>query len=356
MKQHALNGGLMLLPLLVSLVLIEIGLRWFLPQDLSGSWRVYSDTGLVMNRSEGTARHSRGATSVLYRFSPPGLRGTAGPAARYRILLLGDSFTFGWLLEDEQTYAHRLQERIDATFGQGTFSIVNAAAGGWGTGSYVAYVEEFGDQVDPDIVLVFISTDDVGRAGASGLYRLRGEEAVRLRAEPPWLKRVVGAIPFWNEMVSSSQVIALLRRGYVAFLSARRHEIRVAGDGPRSTGGANAEASVELTEAVFERLIQWTGERDIELWIATTGWHRPPYTSDEPTERFMAGADAFFAYHDVAFNDPSAAVLERTGSDRSGYIFRDDGHPNARGAKLIAEANWPFLKARLSAFCREEGC
>ena len=53
---------------------------------------------------------------------------------------------------------------MDLEFGERSFNLVNAAAGGWGTADYVAYVEEFGNIVRPDVILVFLNTDDVGRS------------------------------------------------------------------------------------------------------------------------------------------------------------------------------------------------
>ena len=103
---------------------------------------------------------------VRYRFGEPHLREvtrTRSEGAR-RILVLGDSFTFGWLLDDADTYVARLQELVDAEFGPGRFVLLDAAAGGWGTADYLFFLEDFGPQIRPDAVLVFVNIDDIGRS------------------------------------------------------------------------------------------------------------------------------------------------------------------------------------------------
>ena len=42
---------------LISFFLIELFLRFFLPQDLSTPWRVYLDNGLLLNKDNGKAFH-----------------------------------------------------------------------------------------------------------------------------------------------------------------------------------------------------------------------------------------------------------------------------------------------------------
>lgn len=49
-----------------------------------------------------------------------------------------------------------LRSRVDEEFGAGVFSLVNAATIGWGAGDYVAFVEDFGEEVNPDVILVSV--------------------------------------------------------------------------------------------------------------------------------------------------------------------------------------------------------
>ncbi len=129
-------------------------LRVFAPEEVSGTWRRYSANGLFMNRSDGSVVHRSGHRSASYTFDYPGILVNDDKPTGHTILALGDSFTFGWLLEEQATFAYILQQWIDRSFGPDAFKILNAAAGGWGADSYAAYLEDFGHIVSPKIVLV----------------------------------------------------------------------------------------------------------------------------------------------------------------------------------------------------------
>jgi len=74
--------------------------------------------------------------------------------------MLGDSFTFGWLLNKEDTAAYHLQRYADEEFGKEKFYFLNAGTGGWGTADYVAFVDDFIEEIKPDVVLVVLNTDE----------------------------------------------------------------------------------------------------------------------------------------------------------------------------------------------------
>ena len=93
-------------------------------------------------------------------------------SASERVLVLGDSFTFGWLLKDADTYVAHLQRRIDTHYGIGRFELINAGHGGWGASDYVRYYEDYGADLDISAVLIFLNTDDIGRSLRAGQYSI----------------------------------------------------------------------------------------------------------------------------------------------------------------------------------------
>jgi len=204
------------LTLLLCGAIAELVLGRVQPQDRTGSWFRYSPSGLVVNKSAGQSGHQPGPRVVRYRFGAPALRDPpAGEAARNTILVLGDSFTFGWLLAAEDTYVAQLQRLSDAEFGPRTFGYLNAASGGWGAASYVAFVEEYGDAIDPDIVLVFLNTDDVGRALKSDLYSFDESTGASLerRSRPvSRVKQLLNVLPGYEWALENLHFAQLVRR------------------------------------------------------------------------------------------------------------------------------------------------
>ena len=213
-----MNVILFICSLVSSFILAEAGVRIIAPQNLSGSWRTNSSTGLFVNKSEGSAQHQLDDRVVYYRFYPPHLRDTELNNDEYTILALGDSFTFGWLLNKNGTFIDRLQTLTDIEFGDHTFNVVNAAAGGWGTADYVAYVEEFGEIVSPDVIIIFMNTDDIGRSLKSPLYSFKDRASLLLkrnRVEPGALKKLTEFLPFYEWSLENLHSLQLLRRAYL---------------------------------------------------------------------------------------------------------------------------------------------
>ena len=357
MRKLAQKALLLCVSLAASLFLAELVVSVVKPQDLSGSWGEQTERGLIVNKSAGGARHQFGGRVVYYSFTAPHLRAPA-PSASVKVLVLGDSYTFGYLLGDNDTPVSLLQARLDEKFGPGIFSLLNAAVGGWGAGDYVAFVEDFGEQISPDIILVLLNTDDIGRALRSPLWDYSPADGRLTRVNPPRrrLKVLLNGLPGYQWLLEHSHLVQLLRN------QAERLRREPSGTVPRPESlGPGSEKDSEaarrgkaLGAALFRRLGAWCRERNVKLLVATTGWHKPPYAdSSEPTKAFMSGAESLFSGLSVPFSDPSADLRRRMGGDSDKYIIHGDGHPNEAGAALIADYAFPFLEAHLSDYCRQ---
>ena len=170
--------ALVLGSLIVGLLIAEVGIRAFAPQPMNGTVLEYAPRGYSINKSNGTALFSVGNNKGIYHFMPPHLRGMRQPpAGAERILVLGDSFTFGVGLAEEDTYVARLQKTIDSKFGASRIELLNAGISGSGTTDQLAFLEDFGKDIAPSLVLVFVSIDDFNRAQGRPLYRLRGTDS-----------------------------------------------------------------------------------------------------------------------------------------------------------------------------------
>jgi lysophospholipase L1-like esterase len=350
--------ALALLSALVSLLGIEVVLRIVQPQNLSGSFTVATPSGLVVNKSHGIARHQFGERVLHYSFHEPGLRDTPIPQAGIRILVLGDSYTYGWLLRHEDTYVGLLQRKTDDLFGEGTFVFLNAAGPGWGTGHALAYLEDLGPQVKPDIVLVFVNSGDIGRSIKRQIYTPAAGSPTELqRNVVPYssLKKFMNAIPAYQWSLEHSHLLQLVRNA-VAMPNRRPHgpraEALVEGPGfglPSIPRGV----SITLGRLLFTRMSRWCDENGASLWVTTTGWFDASDPSnDTPTLAFIHGADGFFGGLGVPFFDLAPHVHARKQADPERYIIRDEGHPNERGAKLIADSAFEhFIEKQLTTYC-----
>jgi hypothetical protein len=79
------------------------------------------------------------------------------PAGVTRILLLGDSFTCGDEVSDDETYAHYLQEMLPET------EVINLGVHGYGHDQMLLMMEEEGVRYQPDIVILGFLPMDMDR-------------------------------------------------------------------------------------------------------------------------------------------------------------------------------------------------
>src|ERR1700751_561909 len=84
------------------------------------------------------------------------------PPGVYRVMMLGDSTTFGWGVKEENTAAKFLERKLNANLpaGYSRAEVMNAGVGNYDTVQEVTYYETIGWKFHPDlVVLVFFIND-----------------------------------------------------------------------------------------------------------------------------------------------------------------------------------------------------
>lgn len=82
------------------------------------------------------------------------------PAGTYRILLLGDSQTFGQGVEFEQTFGQLIETELNARSKGPVVEVINSGVDGYNTAQEAAFLAARGVEYEPDCVLIlFIGND-----------------------------------------------------------------------------------------------------------------------------------------------------------------------------------------------------
>lgn len=356
-----------------ALVVAEVAVRVAAPQRLSGNWRVLAPRGYPINKAGGESRHEGPWGVVRYRFNAERLRGGPLGDARARVLCLGDSFTFGWGLDEPDTYVARMQRLADARFGEGALDLENGGCGGWGTACAVAFLEDLGETIRPRVVVMFLNSWDIGRSLNGGPYVLsKATGEAEPRQAPPQVggfARGLNSLAAYQWLLEHSHLVQLARMAVVNAQSAGRldavAEERDArtGDAAPAFGARSVDAGAErdayavaMGRALFLRAKRWCDAHAATLLVVTTGRVETPPPGGTPlgdleaTIAFKRTAPAFFAEHSVAYDDIADDVAAmRGGRPQGAFEFRGDGHPVAEGARMIAECAWKRLEPRIAA-------
>lgn len=108
--------------------------------------------------------------TVTARMSSQGLRNpevvSTKPSGTYRVLALGDSFTFGWGVREEETWVRIVEQKLNEKPGR-RIEIVNAGAPGLGLDGIVWACQAYMDRFDVDaVILGMYGTDDLYQAAS----------------------------------------------------------------------------------------------------------------------------------------------------------------------------------------------
>jgi len=296
--------------------------------------------------------------STRVRVNSLGLRGgeTAlrKPDGTFRILALGDSFTFGQGVEEWQTWPSVLQERASAA--NGHLDVINGGFTGLSPSGYLRYLRVRGLQLDPDLVIVqvFVGNDVVDElldedASLTGAERIAFEShylaglplaAVgRSREQGPLgaVRRTVDdLVPNLYDLVT----LSVVKTQYMLGAHRMQFDYILAEETPDlEHGWQRLLAALEATV----RLAEGDGRRAIAIVIPFYDQVAPSSIQaglerDRPQRRIMA----FCGAQRLTCIDLLPAL--RAAGDPRELYYLQDGHLTPRGQETVAIAVLDRLK------------
>jgi lysophospholipase L1-like esterase len=137
-------------------------------------------------RPDWQAVHATDEFEVTVRTNALGLRGAGAsaekPADAYRVLVLGDSFAFGFGVEDAEAFPAVLERALAPPPGRARAEVLNAGVAGWSADQHLLFLETRGLALAPDLVLLALSENDPGDLAWNRLTL--DERRLPLRIEP----------------------------------------------------------------------------------------------------------------------------------------------------------------------------
>jgi hypothetical protein len=152
--------GLAALGVLAALLVLELGLRLLYPHvpiierhaGLGTRGRPNLDVRKAFGGHERVVRVATNADGLR----GPGLPSAKAPGTR-RLLALGDSFTFGAAVEQEEAWPWRLQELLNRSCPGRRYEVVNAGMSGYGTGQARLLYSSLEQRLRPDVAILGLS-------------------------------------------------------------------------------------------------------------------------------------------------------------------------------------------------------
>lgn len=257
----------------------------------------------------------------------------------FRILCLGDSVTFGYRLEEPQTYVAQLEALLNQHYQRRHFQVINAGVDGYSTFQELHLLKQKGLALKPDLILVCFVLNDVteqfrtmASLGGAGHYAGAGKKS--------FIRSVVHVLNK-SAVYTAAKILYLklegLRRARLQRIGKWRYrsldDIYNVAELFKSPLRPEIEAAWEFTQTQVLRLGELAHEKNIPLLIFV-----PPYAGQVEKngigmapQRVLA---RFCLRHKIALYDLSPGFLAAPDPDA---LFLDGSHYNAEGSRLIAE-------------------
>ena len=343
MKKNLL---LIFISLFIAVVLIETFLRVFLPQELTSPFLVNGKDGFLLNTKNNNAVHFFNKRKITYKFGKYHNRIYNFKEKEKKILALGDSFTFGWLLRDKDTYVYKLNENFD------DYYFVNGAAGGWGTSDQLKYLMEFCSFIKPKYTIIFINYLDISRSKNSSLFFLDKNSKIQSGKNKTYPIEKLTENIFYKIAVENSHLLNVLRKEISKFINNKRSNKKTLNQNKENHNSKihkldkidselknfkeEDKKFVESENFEFEKKLFLKIEEEVkkcnsELILINLGWIN--YNDDIRID-FLRKAKFFFDDNSIRYIDLNNE-MEFVQNNKQQYKIKNDGHPNELANQII---------------------
>ncbi len=328
----------------MALLAVEAYLRIANHAPVKSTWLEMHERGFMMNRSDMSALHTHDDIRVRYQLSPQRTRGSEVDENRTNIWVFGDSFTFGLLLQESDTYLHHLNRFASREHPDSDVHFVNAGVGGTGLADWVAFLETYGHTYPIDGILFLHNYDDFERMIAKNLYILDNSE---LRTSKRWeetpLKQRLDNNRLWVWIQERSRLASYLQTllwNTSYFTDVTEYRLPEYPMPPSFTTETDfLNYTTALTGRLYVETSRIADELEIPFWVSTTGFIHDDIHNDINGFVFSHLPDLLESAG-VYYEDISPKLSELVEGDYDRIRIPRDSHPNPEGASLIARLLW----------------
>ena len=345
-RKHREHLILVLVSILITLLLLELGVRILLPRPIGmRKWydmRKSEVDGLgyepVPNSSfilvydqdpYGTLPKD---LQMVHKINSMGMRGPEWPPLQddgaIRVLVIGDSFAFGEGVAYENIFPTLIEERLqERSPSDVRYRVLNAAVSGYGTSQELVQLERLIPIVQPRTVLVaYVLNDPIMDDGSPMI----GDDDLIHQNE-----KLKGGI--FQSLKSSS---VLLRHTTSALSSS--HQTEVVEEWYRSYYVGDHQDQWEKASGELERMSQLCRERDIGFIVVVFPLFHD--LKDYPFRDVHDTITSFCRDHGIEVIDLMRLFEGMTTQEL--WVHPLDHHPNARAHGLVADALMDIIRSQ----------
>lgn len=327
------NLALLFVAIFIVIILCEIGTRIFwaspkfkYPQTLHDTHEVL---GWVMKPNQKAY-----TWHIPVSINSLGLRDTEipvkKPVNKIRLLNIGDSVTFGVLVGNDETYANQLEGMLNQADSTHSYDVINAGVQRYFLYQEVDYLRLNGLELEPDIVVAGLYINDLGFRPAT--WEREYEKGREKIATVLW-----NHIPFIMNNIKNSAFVGLLRNRYFKLKHATRGKNSISYKILNGIKDAQMKKLWNAAEGYIDELKTICESRNIKLLLVFFPGANQ-VVSDYPAASYPLEFVKMAEKKGIDFIDLLPVFKQHYNGDIRSLYFRYNGHPNAYGHHLAAEA------------------
>ena len=331
-KAHAIlkSIGYIAMILLVPLVCGEIFVRLFIPQWIMPRFVESAPWGIRKNLPDVDGIHDTPEFKYPVRTNSQGFRGNrefeSMPAPNaYRIVILGDSVSFGYGVEEEKTFSAVLERKL-RVIGVNA-EVINMSVSGFGTAEQLIQYENVGMKYHPQLVILGYFTNDPLNNAVSRLYDVQDGKLIRQKTnfQPGIIIRDrLHKVPFYTFLSQHSHLLNFFREK-ISGIILRKYAKNAVEDARPGVSGLSGKEKV-LTVLLLSELAQKVTASGAKFIVVDI----PDKDLDPNLPREgLKGLDLTIV--DVV------GALDAAAKSGEKLYYDVDSHPNSKGHEIIAQ-------------------
>jgi hypothetical protein len=335
MKAKKANLVLLLTSIFSSLVLSEVILRLFVPQETKRLAVFDEDLGWRGTPGgEGVYIRVRDNIRVPFKYNSAGFRDEEFPDVEsdlQQIVVLGDSFVESLEVEYERTF-HRLMESSFSAGGDRPAAVVNISSQGYSTAQEILAYRKFRGALNPDVVLLsFYTGNDFGDNLREAFARIDDEGTVTFTKQD--VSRLqIGWLTFQRWLYENSHLVFFGKNLVSNLFKAKL------GPETKSETRVSEDQTRETTARLILRLHEEVAADGVRFGVLIF-----------PSKKELAAGDLTkSAFVEKVCREAGIASLRLDAVLSGEHFFQYDEHLNEEGHRVAAEQIMMFLKSSLA--------
>ncbi len=202
----------------------ELGIRIISPQETGPiQFAFNNELGEIPVPNQHGRRTLPGVYDYTYSNNSYGFRGhkeyTFEKTSNFRVLFLGDSFTYGIGVNDDQTFAYHIENNLSDFLG--SVEVINSGNGGKGTDYALKLFQTLGYKYKPDLAALCFFPNDFSDNERNEYFHLDSDGKLHAKSFVSSIgakKAFFMNIPGYNWFISWSHVANLLKQAALKYM------------------------------------------------------------------------------------------------------------------------------------------